>query len=255
MVDPCFYHSDLLKDPGQVIALFYQILQKLKVPRFRPYSELCSSLLSVYNKFDFPQFSTNVSYESRYIPSEDRIFILDEKYTIRTALHELLHAFSVYAKDFENFKKRFEINKYIHEGHTEFLTGLILYLYFPSCYEIWQEFYPHYEIGDLKRTIGHDTNSDWTKIWLSVAYHYDLRKVIDSYFSYTTNTIDELFSELKSAQIGFLIEMEDKEAINIHLENLFDDHAEFFEKPDHLDYTWLDDNILRAKIDRAPIFI
>ncbi len=253
MVDPCWYGSAILKNPNNVLTIFFQILEKLKIPKYRPRSEIPADLLSIYSRKDFPQHSAIKNYESKYLPFEDRICILDEKYTMRSAIHELLHSFSVYAKNFDAFRKRFYLKRNMSEGHTEFLTGLILYLYFPTCYEIWQDVYWKYDLDDFKRVIGHDSDPNWTKIWFSIAYHYDLRQVIDSYFLYTTNTIDDLCTRFKTANIQFIIDLEDKDLIDLKLGELFEDHVENFEKLDHLDYRWLDDSIIRANIDKAPL--
>lgn len=81
------------------------------------------------------------------------IIIPSSLYNERSFIHEVLHAFSNLTSeklvDTKEKKKDYwrKINKVIREGISEFLTGCILFKFYPDCYEFFRDYNSYVDLG------------------------------------------------------------------------------------------------------------
>ena len=84
------------------------------------------------------EFSNVIGYYdesivSSYCTRTGRIFLVKGKWCFSNLIHEALHSRSVFSKEYPPPTNL----KFISEGLTELLVGLVLMEKIPSCYEIW----------------------------------------------------------------------------------------------------------------------
>lgn len=95
----------------------------------------------------FPQFRGDLP---SYYPETGVMIIPERLYNERAFIHEALHAFSnLTLKELVDWDFEREFNITLREGITEFLTGCILFKFFPHCYEYFKKpsYYEDLDIG------------------------------------------------------------------------------------------------------------
>ncbi len=130
-----------------------------------------------------PRNHEDLSY---YHPLTGSIIIPIGSYNVRKFIHESLHAFSnlmsfeITTLDFKNYQ--LPINFFIREGITEFLTGCLLFRYYPEYYKKF--IFPRYL--DVELGLGYKTSYE-TGFWFVFTFFFDIKVILKIYFDKSLN--------------------------------------------------------------------
>ncbi|MGD0029476.1 MAG: hypothetical protein ABSC91_11115 [Candidatus Bathyarchaeia archaeon] len=113
----------------------------------------------------------DTGYAGAYHPKSGRIFLVKERWCYSNLIHETLHSRSAFSKD-DVLKDNL---KFIFEGLTEFLVGLVLKKKIPRCYEQWK----------VVNSCFLSSYSELVKPWYYISKNTDFEPIISLYFKVT----------------------------------------------------------------------
>ncbi len=244
----------LEKEPFEILTFFknkFQLLNDLTINTVttlpRDFLCLVKENSPLYNEriSKIPRLRMLNKFLNHFDFHSKKIYILESEYNLRVLIHEILHVFSVYLipENFERFKNSYGKKFYrdFFEGQTEFLTGLMLYLYYKDCYDIFRN--PSYRYPEEENHLIGYAIPEWTKIWLSIAVHFNIQNVIDSYFYGNVNDFEDIRRKYLEGQFLYLFQLADKDMIHIKLDDRFKSHQNEIAGKQSLNYSLLDDQL------------
>jgi hypothetical protein len=80
------------------------------------------------------RFPSAIGCRGAYNPTDNTIWLVNDRWCRKTLIHEVLHAVSYFAHGRYTEVGRVKL---LNEGITEFLTGYILYKNYEKCYNVW----------------------------------------------------------------------------------------------------------------------
>lgn len=104
---------------------------------------------------------------SSYCTKTGKIFLVKENWCFSHLIHEALHSRSVFSKEYPPITHL----RFISEGLTELLVGLVLMKRIPKCYNIWH----------MNRCFASDYIS-YVKPWYYLTFKIDFSPIVSLYF-------------------------------------------------------------------------
>lgn len=254
--NPC-YHPILKRNQEDILKYFINCFKEVNGDTIKPVKLIPEKYLELVKENSELFFERILKSEKlrklrRFMPHFDyatgKIFILENEYNLRTFIHELLHVFSVYYV-YENINRYNQVygikfREGMWEGQTEFITGLLLYIHFKKCFQMFK-YPPHY--SPAHELLGY-RYPEWARIWLSIASHFGYKYVTRSYFYGSVENITDVQHVFKEGRFYYLFQQGSKDLIHVKLEEKFDTHAPMFEERKVLNYSMLDDQLQKDKL-------
>lgn len=249
------YDPILEKEPVEILAFFknkFQLLNNITINNVTtlPQDFLClvkeNSPLYYERILKIPHLRNLNKFLNHFDLSSKKIYILESEYNLRVLIHEILHTFSVFLipEILDRFNNSYgrKFSRDFFEGQTEFLTGLILYLNYKNCYEVFRYPFYYYPEEEENHLIGYAV-PEWTKIWLSIAVNFNIQNVIESYFYGNVNNFEDIRRKYREGQFLYLFQLEYKDLIHFELQERFESHQSEIAGKESLNYSLLDDQL------------
>ena len=134
--------------------------------------------IKVYERY-LKKFNFEMN-KPKYIPYYGWIIIPESLYNERSLVHETLHCFSnllnlkfIETKYWIRDHKK-AINRVFLEGITEFLTGCILFEFYPNCYQFFKDYRSNIHLGYQYE--------DETNFWYAFVQVFGIDILLEIYF-------------------------------------------------------------------------